>query len=61
MSTRFEAEPWFPKWRAALDCVIAAQMARDGAKRGTAEREVAVREYEEALALFRSIAVQIRA
>ena len=45
MATRFEDQPWHQEWREALDRVIAGQMARDGAKPGTPEREAADREY----------------
>jgi hypothetical protein len=60
MATRFEDQPWHQEWREALDRVIAGQMARDGAKPGTPEREAADREYEAALVVFRALAEKIR-
>jgi hypothetical protein len=35
-----------PKWKEAAERVVAAQMARDGTKPGTPEREAVDREYE---------------
>jgi hypothetical protein len=50
----------YPKWREALERVIAAQMKRDSSRVGTPEREEADREYDAAMALFRAIASEIR-
>ena len=47
-----------PKWKEAAERVVAAQMARDGTKPGTPEREAVDRESEVALAVFRSLAEQ---
>ena len=60
MPSRFEDQPWYPEWKKTTDRVIAALMARDSAKPGTPEREVADREYEAALAAFRLLAEQRR-
>ena len=57
MPTRVEDQPWwYHQWHEALERVIAAQMGRDSTKPGTPEREAADREYDAALAVFRSIA-----
>jgi len=53
---RFEDQPWYPEWRAVVDRVVTAQMARDSSTAGTPEREAADREYDAALAAFRSAA-----
>lgn len=58
MPKRFEDQPWYQPWREVLDRVIAAQMARDGTKADTPEREAANHEYEAALAAL--LAAQIR-
>jgi hypothetical protein len=60
MANRPEDQPWYPKWREALERVIAAQMKRDSSRVGTPEREEADREYDAAMALFRAIASEIR-
>ena len=60
MPTHFEDQPWYPRWKEAVERVVEAQMARDGAKPGTPESEAADREYEAAFAAFRSIAAQIK-
>jgi hypothetical protein len=56
MPTHFEDQPWYPKWKEAVERVVEAQMARDGTQPGTPEREAADRDYEAAFAAFRSIA-----
>ena len=55
-----EDQPWYPKWREALERVIVAQMKRDSRRAGTPEREEADREYYTAMALFRAVAREIR-
>jgi hypothetical protein len=60
MANRPEDQPWYPKWREALERVIAAQMKRDSSRVGTPEREEADREYDAAMALFRAVASEIR-
>jgi hypothetical protein len=55
-----EMPPWYHEWREALESVIATGIARDRTKRGTPEREAADREHDDALALFREAAQQIR-
>ena len=59
MPTHFEDQPWYPKWKEAVERVVEAQMARDSTKPGTPERE-GDREYEAAFAAFRWIAAQIK-
>jgi len=34
-----EDQPWYPEWRAAVERVIAASMARDATMVGTPERK----------------------
>jgi hypothetical protein len=46
-----EDQPWYPKWREALERVIVAQMKRDSSRAGTPERG-ADREYDTAMALI---------
>jgi hypothetical protein len=58
--TKAEDQPWYAEWHQALERVIAAQMARDSTHPSTPEREIAEREYQAALAVFRSVAEQIR-
>ena len=60
MTNRPEDQPWYPKWREALERVIAAQMKRDSSRAGTPEREEAERESDTAMALFRAVASEIR-
>ena len=60
MANRPEDQPWYPKWREALERVIAAQMKRDSSRVGTPGREEADREYDAAMALFRAVASEIR-
>jgi hypothetical protein len=50
----------YKQWRAALERVIGASMARDATMVGTPERKAAQRECDAALAAFRDIADQIR-
>jgi hypothetical protein len=57
---RPEDRALYQQWRAALERVIAASMARDATMVGTPEREAAQRECDVALAAFRGIANQIR-
>jgi hypothetical protein len=57
MANRAEDQPWYPKWREALERVITAQM---NSRAGTPEREDADREYDTAMALFRASASEIR-
>ena len=57
MANRAEDQPWYPKWREALERVITAQM---NSRAGTPEREEADREYDTAMALFRASASEIR-
>ena len=59
-TTRFEDQPWYPRAKEAIERVVAAQMKRDSAESGTAEREAIEREYEAALAAFRSIEAQVK-
>jgi hypothetical protein len=56
---RFEDQPYYPKWKEAIERVASAQMKRGLAARGTPERDAIEREYEAALAAFRSIAEQV--
>jgi hypothetical protein len=58
MANRPEDQPWYPKWREALERV--AQIKRDSSRAGTPEREEADREYYTAMALFRAVAREIR-
>jgi hypothetical protein len=58
--TKAEDQPWYAEWHQALERVISAQMARDSTQAGTPQREIAEREYQAALAVFRSVAEQIR-
>jgi hypothetical protein len=60
LSKRFEDQPWYPEWRAVVDRVVTARMARDSAAGGTPEREAADLEYDLALAAFRSAAERFR-
>jgi hypothetical protein len=53
-------QAFYKQWRAALERVIAASMARDATMVGTPEREAAQGECDAALAVFRDIANQIR-
>ena len=57
---RFEDQPWYREWREALERAIAASMARDATKAGTAEREAAQKECDAALEAFREIANRLR-
>ena len=41
MPTHFEDQSWYLKWKEAVERVVEAQMARDGTKPGTPEREAA--------------------
>ena len=41
MPTHFEDQPWYPKWKEAVERVVEARMARDGTQPGTPEREAA--------------------
>jgi hypothetical protein len=50
MANRPEDQPWYPKWREALERV--AQIKRDSSRAGTPEREEADREYDTAMAYF---------
>jgi hypothetical protein len=56
MSERFADQPWYPEWHAIVDRVVTAHMARDSSTAGTPERKAADREYDVALAAFRSAA-----
>jgi hypothetical protein len=58
MLKRVENEPWYRECREVLDRVIAAQVRRDATRPGTPDREAADREYDAALAAFRSIAIK---
>ncbi len=60
MSEKFEDQPWYREWRAALERVISTSMARDRTTAGTPEREAANRECDIALEEFRRIANQVR-
>ena len=60
MANRPEDQPWYPKWREALERAVVAQMKRDSSRAGTPEREEADREYDTAMALFRAVAREIR-
>jgi hypothetical protein len=60
MPTRFEDQPWYPEWHEVVERVVAARMARDSTKPDTPEREAADREYDVALAAFRSAAERFR-
>jgi hypothetical protein len=60
MANRAEDQPWYPKWREALERVITVQMTRDSSRAGTPEREEADREYDTAMVLFRAAASEIR-
>jgi hypothetical protein len=53
-------QAFYKQWRAALERVIAASMARDAMMVGTPEREAAQGECDAALAVFRDMANQIR-
>jgi hypothetical protein len=57
---RPENQALYEQWRAALERVITASMAREATMVGTLEREVAQRECDAALAAFRDIANRIR-
>jgi hypothetical protein len=57
---RPEDQVLYGQWRAALERVIAASMARDATSVSTPEREAAQRECDAALAEFRKIANQVR-
>ena len=59
MANRPEDQPWYTKWREALEMVIVAQIKHDS-RAGTPEREEADREYNTAMALFRAVAREIR-
>jgi hypothetical protein len=59
MRTTLEDQPWYREWHEMLERVIAAQMARDSTKPDTAEREVADREYQAALAAFRAARIKV--
>jgi hypothetical protein len=60
MPMRVEDQPWYPRWHASIDRIIAAQVARDATALDTPAREAAQRTCDEALASFREIANQIR-
>lgn len=60
LSERFEEQPWYPEWRAVVDRVVTARIARDSAAAGTPEREAADREYDAAFAAFQSAAELFR-
>jgi hypothetical protein len=60
MSQRFEDQSWYPEWKQTVDRVVAARMALDATKPDTPEREAAEREYQVALAAFRSAAERFR-
>jgi hypothetical protein len=60
LSERLEDQPWYPEWRAAVDRVVTARMARDSATPGTPEREDADREYDAAFAAHRLAAERFR-
>jgi hypothetical protein len=60
MPESVKGQSWYPEWREAVDRVVAALAARDSATSGTPEREIADREYEAALAAFRSAAEKAR-
>jgi hypothetical protein len=55
-----EDQPWYEEWRAALERVIAASMARDATLVGTPERRAAEQECDAAMAAFREIANRLR-
>ena len=57
---RLEDQAMYEQWRAALERVIAASMAREATMVGTPEREAAQRECDAALAAIREIANRIR-
>jgi hypothetical protein len=57
---RLEDQVWYQEWRAALERVIAASMARDATMVGTPERKAALQEFEAAMAAFREIANRLR-
>jgi len=60
MPRRFEDRSWYPEWRAAVDCVVNAQMARDSTAAGSPERQAVDREYDAAPAAFRAAAERFR-
>jgi hypothetical protein len=55
-----EDQPWYPEWRAALERVISALVARDATIVGTPQRRAAQQEYDAAMAAFREIANRLR-
>jgi hypothetical protein len=57
---KFEDQPWYPAWKKSIDRVVATRLALDATKPGTPEREVAEREYENALTVHRLLANQLR-
>jgi len=60
MAERFEDQPWYREWHERLERVISAQMRREAAQAGTAERAAADAEFETAMAAFREIANRVR-
>ena len=56
----WEGQPWYQEWRAALERVIAASMARDATMVGTPDRQSAEQEYDAAMAAYRDIANRLR-
>jgi hypothetical protein len=49
-----------PEWHEVVERVVAARMARDSTRPDTLEREKADRQYDAALAAFRSAAERFR-
>lgn len=60
MPTPVEDQPWYPRWREAVERVIKAREARDVETPGTRAWEAADAEYQGTLAVYRVIAGQIR-
>jgi hypothetical protein len=54
-----EDEPMYPRWRRAVERVIATQEARDREQLGTQQWEAADRAYQEAVIAYRVVAGQI--
>ena len=60
MSERFEDQPWYADWKKTVDRVVTARMVLDSMKPRMPEWEAAEREYQAALAAFRSAAEQFQ-
>ena len=59
MPTPVEDQPWYPRWRIAVDRVIATREGRDNYQLGTPQWEAADAEYQQAVIAYRAIASQI--